>query len=83
MNPTKTTAKANNRLRLIVTFGEGEPRVFDVMAVAPLPDVQRAITAAACAFDDAIAKSLEASRAAHAATSAQRSARRLKPTVRA
>ncbi len=82
MMKTASTTK-NNRVRLIVTYGEGEPRVFDVIAVAPLPDVQRAITAAACAFDDALAKSLEASRAAHAANSARRSARQLKPAVQA
>jgi hypothetical protein len=57
-----TKKKRANRLRVSITFGGGEPRIFDRILTAEAGDVRAAIAPAVQAFNSELTRQLEAKR---------------------
>jgi hypothetical protein len=58
----RATKKRTNRLRVSITFGEREPRIFDRIVLADAGDVREAIAPAVQAFNAELTRQLEAKR---------------------
>lgn len=67
--------KTETTLRVIVSHGGGEPRVFELRAEAPEHDVGEAVSAGARAFGAAFNSSLDRARRASARRPVERAAR--------